>query len=246
MDYNLLTNEELVLLLKNRDEEIDKLIDENDSLERELDDLEDEFDDYKDNVEQPDFKAELQSILKKAEDWDYGLKTYLTLETKQDLINAIRKEVLGVSKYNFEFKENDYKTPSELYQKALYKLCIDKFSLDTCCSDEHIPASQYCINGIKDGLKISWLDNSWCNPPFNECKKWIEKAYNENIEYNINIAMLIPVRTETAYWHKFILNNPRVEIEFLRKGYKFLNSDNEEMGVFKNALALVYFKRIEV
>ena len=54
--------------------------------------------------------------------------------------------------------------------------------------------------------------------------------------------MLIPVRTETKYWHDYILNNPRVTIEWLRKGYKFLNKDNEEMGVFKNALALVYFE----
>lgn len=54
--------------------------------------------------------------------------------------------------------------------------------------------------------------------------------------------MLIPARTETAYFHKYILNQPNVEIEFLKKGYKFLNSNNEEMGIFKNALALVYFK----
>ena len=54
--------------------------------------------------------------------------------------------------------------------------------------------------------------------------------------------MLIPVRTETKYWHDYILFNNDVTIEWLRKGYKFLNRDNEEMGVFKNALALVYFE----
>ena len=29
--------------------------------------------------------------------------------------------------------------------------------------------------------------------------------------------------------------------EELKKGYKFLNKDGEEMGIFKNPLALVYF-----
>lgn len=53
--------------------------------------------------------------------------------------------------------------------------------------------------------------------------------------------MLIPVRTETKYWHDFILNNPAIHLEWLRKGYKFLDKNNNEMGVFKNALALVYF-----
>ena len=144
-------------------------------------------------------------------------------------------------KYNFDFKENNYKTPPVLYQKALDRWRIDKFSLDTCCSDNNIPARWYCVHGTLDGLLANWSNYSWCNPPYNECKKWIEKAYKENLK-GYKVALLIPVRTETKYWHDYILNNPRVTIEWLRKGYKFLNKDNEEMGVFKNALALVYFE----
>ena len=144
-------------------------------------------------------------------------------------------------KYNFEFKENDYKTPPVLYQKALDRWGVEEFILDTCCTDRNIPAQIYYRGGDIDGLDVLWTDYSWCNPPYNECKKWIEKAYKENLQ-GCRIAMLIPVRTETKYWHDYILYNPRVTIEWLRKGYKFLNKDNEEMGVFKNALALVYFE----
>lgn len=36
----------------------------------------------------------LREIIDKAECWDYGMKGWRTLETKQDLINAIKKEVL--------------------------------------------------------------------------------------------------------------------------------------------------------
>lgn len=147
-----------------------------------------------------------------------------------------------MSKYNFEYKENDYKTPPVLYQKVLDRWGIDKFDLDVCCSDEHIPAKKYYKLGEYDGLGNDWGAFCWCNPPYNECKKWIEKAYYEHSQSNCYIAMLIPVRTETKYWHDYILNNPQVTIEWLRKGYKFLNRDNEEMGVFKNALALVYFE----
>lgn len=154
-----------------------------------------------------------------------------------------------MNKYNYEYSENDYKTPPELYGKALnyfrlkYSLFLDcGFNLDVCCTDENIPALRYYKNGDKDGLKEEWSDFSWCNPPFNECRKWIEKAYKENKENGVKIAMLIPVRTETKYWHDYILFNPNVKIEWLRKGYKFLDKHNEEMGVFKNALALVYFE----
>ena len=144
-------------------------------------------------------------------------------------------------KYNFDYLENDYKTPPVLYQKALNYWHSFWFCLDACCSDENIPALSYYKNGENDGLKEPWKDYTWCNPPFNECKKWIEKAYNENLKGR-KIAMLLPVRTETKYWHEFILHNPNVTIEWLRKGYKFLDKDNKEMGVFKNALALVYFE----
>ena len=147
-----------------------------------------------------------------------------------------------MSKYNFEFLENDYKTPPELYKRALDWFSLYDFTIDVCCTDKNIPADNYFVNGIKDGLKENWFGYCWCNPPFNECKKWIEKAYKENKENGVKIAMLIHVRTETKYWHDYILFNNDVTIEWLRKGYKFLNRDNEEMGVFKNALALVYFE----
>ena len=156
-------------------------------------------------------------------------------------------------KYNFEFKENDYKTPPELYLMALITFGIERFTLDTCCTEFNIPARVYYTeDGLfadgcqklsdKDGLTGEWFDFSWCNPPFNECAKWVKKAYNENKENGINICMLLPVRTETKYWHDYILHNPNVEIVWLRKGYKFLDKNNQEMGVFKNALALVFFR----
>ena len=147
-----------------------------------------------------------------------------------------------MSKYNYEYNENDYKTPPELYEKALKKFgLVGFFTIDVCCSEHNIPALSYYVNGEQNGLKEPWFGFCWCNPPFNECKKWVKKAYKEN-QQGACVAMLIPARTETAYFHDYILNNPNVEIEFLRKGYRFLNKENKQMGVFKNALALVYFR----
>lgn len=144
-------------------------------------------------------------------------------------------------KYNYGYNENDYKTPPILYRMALDRFHIEKFGLDVCCSDENIPAEKYYKYGEKDGLKEQWESFTWCNPPFDQAQKWVKKAYEENKKNGTEIAMLLPARTETAYWHDYILHNNFVEVEFLRKGYKFYNKNNEEMGVFKNALALVYF-----
>jgi len=154
-----------------------------------------------------------------------------------------------MSKYNYNYAENDYKTPLELYEKALNwyfsgKSEIDfpkRFGLDVCCSEKNIPALFHYIKGEADGLKEPWHLWNWCNPPFNECKLWVKKAHEEQLKGKTT-AMLIPARTETAYWHEYILNQPDVEIEFLKKGYRFLDKNNNNMGIFKNALALVYFR----
>ena len=145
-------------------------------------------------------------------------------------------------KYNYTYSENDYKTPPEIYNKALDHLNLTCFTLDACCSDNNIPALIHFNKGINDGLTESWEPYTWCNPPYNECEKWVKKAYEEVKKDNCFVAvLLLPARTETKYWHEYILNNPNCQIQFLKKGYKFLNKHNQEMGVFKNALALVYF-----
>lgn len=133
-------------------------------------------------------------------------------------------------------------SPPELVNMALEDFNRDRFDLDVCCSEENIPALHYYKLGEDDGLGQEWMKFNWCNPPYDECNKWIKRAYQEQQEGNTT-AMLIPVRTETKYWHDYILFNPKVEIKWLRKGYKFINPETREpMGVFKNALALVYFK----
>lgn len=150
-----------------------------------------------------------------------------------------------MTKYNYEYNENNYKTPPILYQKALNYWNIPFFFLDVCCSGTNVPAMGHYINGIVDGLSAEWLPYNWCNPPFNECVKWVKKAYKEQQKGN-KTAMLIPARTETKYFQDYIINNPRIDLNrqviWLKKGYKFLNKDNQEMGVFKNALCIVFFE----
>ncbi len=41
-----------------------------------------------------DVKNTVRELVDAAENWDYGLKRWRTLETKQDLINYLKKEVL--------------------------------------------------------------------------------------------------------------------------------------------------------
>lgn len=156
-----------------------------------------------------------------------------------------------MSKYSFESSRSDYLTPKSIYEPILKELGRNDFDCDVCCSDTNIPAiARFTPEGFyvydrkigeANGLTGGWSPINWMNPPFRECAKWVKKAYEEQQRGNTTYSIL-PVRTETKFWHDYILNNPDVEIRWLRKGVKFLNSDGHEMGVFKNALAIVVFK----
>lgn len=163
-----------------------------------------------------------------------------------------------MSKYIYVAERDDYLTPPEFITELLKKYKIDKFDCDVCCTKFNIPARlYYTLDGLysegtqkltdNNGLTGEWFDYNWCNPPFGICDEFVEKAAWEQKQGNTTF-MLIPARTETKYWHDYILDENGgttrrcVEVKFLRKGLKFLHPEtDEEMGVYKNALALVIF-----
>lgn len=58
------------------------------------------------------------------------------------------------------------------------------------------------------------------NPPYGrEIAKWVEKSYKESRKPNTKVVMLIPARTDTSYFHKWIYH--KAEIRFLRGRVKF-------------------------
>ena len=70
------------------------------------------------------------------------------------------------------------------------------------------------INPLVDGILMSWLGESYVNPPYNRKDKeeFIERAF---VEWNKgkHIVMLLPVSTSTKIFHTLIL--PFANIEFL-------------------------------
>lgn len=164
-----------------------------------------------------------------------------------------------MSKYNFESLRDDYLTPSEFYGELMDKEKILIFDCDVCCTQFNIPAvwhykkdGLYNLDGKREsdkhGLKGDWYQLNWCNPPFAQAPAWVKKAANEMKKGNTTY-MLIPARTETKYWHDYILdknggtNRKNVKVKFLRKGLRFIEpTTGQEMGVYKNALALVVFR----
>lgn len=79
-------------------------------------------------------------------------------------------------------------------------------------------------NFTTNGLEIEWEDKNFVNPPFSQLGKWCEKI-QEEAKKGKEIILLMPSRTDTKYFHDFLLPlNPK--IEFIKGRLKYIDLDN--------------------
>ena len=74
-----------------------------------------------------------------------------------------------------------------------------------------------------DGLEIPWPNKVFVNPPFSSLSVWAEKCAVEFENGSSDIVLLLPSRTDTKYFHSFIL--PFARVEFLKGRLKFVDLD---------------------
>lgn len=99
----------------------------------------------------------------------------------------------------------NWKTPKDLY-KSLDK--IFRFDFDPCPPNPDF-----------DGLSIEWGNCNYVNPPYGTViKKWIKKGFEES-QKGKTVVMLIPSRTDTQYWHDYVMKAK--EIWFIKGRLKF-------------------------
>ena len=127
----------------------------------------------------------------------------------------------------FSSMKLDYATPIEIFNQLNKEF---HFNIDACANKENAKVSFYFNN--TDGLNEEWyiydyktdqeiLGRVFCNPPYGrEITKWIKKGYEEFIKGNCElIVFLIPSRTDTKWWHEYIMK--ATEIRFVKGRIKF-------------------------
>jgi len=130
----------------------------------------------------------------------------------------------------YSSKSDEWTTPIELFD-ALHNRFI--FDLDAAATDENHLLDRYYTKET-DGLKQSWeWRRVFCNPPYSQIARWAEK-FQEESSRTLLIVALIPARTDTRWWHKYIVEADK--IVFLRGRLKFSNSKNS--APFPSALAI--------
>jgi len=131
-----------------------------------------------------------------------------------------------MSSVHFSSASNEWATPQWLFDE-LNKL-YGPFTLDPCATQENAKCERY-FTKADNGLVKSWQNETvFMNPPYGrEIGKWIEKAYQESHKYTglpNNVICLIPARTDTSYWHDYIMKSS--EICLIRGRIKFIGGDS--------------------
>jgi len=75
-----------------------------------------------------------------------------------------------------------------------------------------------------DGLSIEWKEKNFVNPPYSDLKNWCKKVHQE-AKMGKKIVLLIPPRTDTRYFHDYILPL-KPEITYIKGRLKFIDLDN--------------------
>lgn len=122
----------------------------------------------------------------------------------------------------FSSKTDQWATPSETFAELDAEF---HFDLDPCADADNHKCERYFTKEI-NGLSQNWGGyNVFCNPPYGrQIGEWVKKAYEESRKPNTLVVMLIPARTDTKWFHDYILG--KAEIRFIRGRLKFGGADN--------------------
>lgn len=124
-----------------------------------------------------------------------------------------------------------WETPKDFFDKLNREF---RFETDVCALPENAKCEKY-FTPEQDGLKQEWTGVCWCNPPYGrQIGKWVEKAAKSNA----TVVMLVPARTDTKWFHDWIL--PFAEIRFVRGRIKFGGA--KENAPFPN-MVVIYRRR---
>lgn len=115
-----------------------------------------------------------------------------------------------MNKVHFMSTTDHWKTPRDVYEKLWDEF---RFDFDPCP-----------LHSKQDNLFKIWCGNSiFVNPPYSDIKHWVESAY-KNSKLGKTVVMLIPSRTDTRWWHDYVMKAK--EIRFIKGRLRFGNAKN--------------------
>lgn len=122
----------------------------------------------------------------------------------------------------FTSTTDEWPTPQEFFDAISAEF---EFTLDVCASAANAKCDRY-FTKADDGLAQKWDGVAWMNPPYGrQIGKWIAKAQQES-ESGATVVCLIPARTDTRYWHDYVMKAD--EVRFIKGRLHFTFDYHED------------------
>ena len=141
------------------------------------------------------------------------------------------------AKVLFSSKSMEWATPRPFFMRLNEEF---GFTLDPCAQPHNALCSKY-FTEEDDGLIQSWQGHrAFVNPPYGRAVgAWVKKCYEESRKPDTTVVMLIPARTDTKYWHNYVMKAD--ELHLVKGRIKFGGGTNS--APFPSAV--VVFRGIE-
>ena len=129
---------------------------------------------------------------------------------------------MSISRALFSSDDMTWATPQDFFDRLNEEF---HFTLDPCATERTAKCKRYYTPEV-DGLKQDWGGETvFCNPPYGrEIGLWVKKCYDESRKPGTVVVMLIPARTDTAWFHDWVYH--KAEVRFVRGRLKFGGSTN--------------------
>lgn len=126
-------------------------------------------------------------------------------------------------KVMFSHKSDEYRTPKKLYDLLNSEF---HFDIDAACTIDNCLCNFGLAVEIQDSLQMDWcnlfdfkkMPTIFLNPPYSKIKAFLMKSYIESCK-GCTVVCLIPVRSDTGYWHDFVMR--AAEIRFIKGRVKY-------------------------
>jgi|SRR5690625_3609321 len=132
---------------------------------------------------------------------------------------------------HYSSKTDDWATPQCFYDRLNAEF---SFTLDPCADKHNAKCSRY-FTKEDDGLAREWAgERVFMNPPYGRViGEWIRKAYEESLK-GVLVVALIPARTDTRYWHDYVMRAK--EIRLVKGRLRF--GDGRNSAPFPSAVVI--------
>lgn len=130
----------------------------------------------------------------------------------------------------FSAQSEDWGTPKSLFE--YWNELYGPFTCDPATTPENPLGTPVFYTKQNNGLEKPWLGKIYCNPPYGRgIKDWVKKACEEvACGHAERVVMLLPARTDTAWFHDLIYRCPYqgvdARVKFLRGRVIFEGAKN--------------------